>query len=173
MSIFQKDKKSPKFQRELYQLHYRRIYNTCLRIIGNPMDAEEAMHDVFLKLFDHMDDLKNEKAFCSWSQSIAIRTSIDRARRKNQVFVQLDDYLSIAVEEPDDEPELSMGAIKREMNRLPDGYRIVLSMRLFEECEFEEIARVLQIKESTVRSQYVRGREKLADMLKKLKIENH
>jgi len=170
-----KDRKSPAFQRELYQLHYRRIYNTCLRIIGNSMDAEETMHDVFLKLFDHIDDLQDEKAFYSWSQSIAIRTSIDRVRKKNPVFERLDDHLSIAGEEPEvetgEEPELTVEAIKRALNSLPDGYRIVLSMRLFEESEFEEIANVLQIKESTVRSQYVRGREKLASMLKSLKVE--
>jgi RNA polymerase sigma-70 factor (ECF subfamily) len=168
MNLFRKDKKSPAFQRELYELHYRRIYNTCLRIIGNPMDAEEAMHDVFLKLFDHIDDLQDEKAFLSWSRQTAIRTSIDRVRRKNPVFVQIDD-LSIADEEPDEEPELSVEAVKRELNRLPDGYRIVLSMRLFEECEFDEIAKALQIKTSTVRSQYVRGRDQLAG---KLKIKN-
>ena len=129
------------------------------------MDAEETMHDVFLKLFDHIDDLRDEKAFYSWSQSIAIRTSIDRVRRKNPVFEQVDNLL-IADEEPDEEPELTVEAIKRELNRLPDGYRTVLSMRLFDEYEFEDIAQVLQIKESTVRSQYVRGREKLANMLK-------
>ena len=160
-----KDKKSPTFQRELYRLHYRRIYNTCLRIVGNQMDAEETMHDVFLKLFDNIENLQDEKAFYSWSQSIAIRTSIDRVRRKKLVFEPIDN-LAIADDEPDDEPELSVEAIKREMNSLPDGFRIVLSMRLFDECEFEEIARALQIKESTVRSQYVRGREKLAKMLK-------
>ena len=170
MSIFRKDKKSPLFQRELYQLHYRRIYNTCLRIIGNPMDAEEAMHDVFLKLFDHIDDLQDEKAFYSWSQSIAFRTAIDRVRIKKPVFEQIDN-LSIADEEPDEEPVLSVEAIKRELNCLPDGYRIVLSMRLFDECEFDEIAQALQIKESTVRSQYARGREKLANKLKSLKFE--
>ena len=171
VTLFQKDRKSATFQQELYQLHYRRIYNTCLRIIGNPMDAEEAMHDVFLKLFDHLDDLQDEKAFCSWSRSIAIRTAIDRSRRKKQVFEQVDDLL-IADDEPDEEMELSVEAIKRELNRLPDGYRIVLSMRLFEECEFEEIARMLQIRESTVRSQYARGREKLANRLKELRIKN-
>jgi RNA polymerase sigma-70 factor (ECF subfamily) len=165
MTIFRKDKKSATFQRELYQLHYRRIYNTCLRIIGNTMDAEETMHDVFLKLFDHLDDLQDEKAFYSWSQSIAIRASIDRVRKKNPVFVPIDN-LAIADDEPDEEMELSVEAIKRELNCLPDGYRIILSMRLFEECEFEEIARTLQIKESTVRSQYVRGRDKLAKKLR-------
>ena len=165
MIAFRKDKKSPAFQRELYQLHYRRIYNTCLRIIGNPMDAEEAMHDVFLKLFDHMDDLQNDKAFHSWSQRIAIRTSIDQVRRKKLVFEQID-HLPIADEEPDEDMELSVEAIKCELNNLPDGYRIVVSMRLFEECGFEEIAQTLQIRESTVRSQFARGREKLVQMLK-------
>ncbi len=179
MSIFRKDKKSAAFQQELYQLHYRRIYNTCLRIIGNTMDAEEAMHDVFLKLFDHIDDLQDEKAFYSWSQSIAIRTSIDRIRKKKMIFEQVDNLpdfviqagLSIAEEEPDEEMELSVEAVKHRLNALPAGYRIVVSMRLFEECEFEEIARMLQIKESTVRSQYIRGREKLAALLK-LKVES-
>ena len=165
MTLFRKDKKSPAFQRELYQLHYRRIYNTCLRIIGNSMDAEEVMQDVFLKLFDNIDNLQAEEAFYSWSQSIAIRTSIDRLRKFNPVFEQVDN-LFIADEEPDEKIELSIETIKREMNNLPDGYRIVLSMRLFEECEFEEIAQILQIKESTVRSQYIRGRDKLAKMLK-------
>jgi len=169
--VFRKDKKTTAFQRELYQLHYRRIYNTCLRIIGNPMDAEEAMHDVFLKLFDHLDDLQDEKAFYSWSRSIAVRTAIDRVRKKNHVFVQLDDHMPIADEEPYEESELSVEAVKRELNRLPDGYRIVLTMRLFDECEFEEIAQALQIKESTVRSQYARGREKLANMLRSSKFD--
>jgi len=170
MTLFRKDKKSPAFRQELYQLHYRRIYNTCLRIIGNSQDAEEAMQDVFLKLFDNIDNLQDEEAFYSWSRRIAVRTSIDRIRKKEPVFESLDN-LSVADEEPDEEPELSVESVKRELNNLPDGYRIVLSMRLFEECEFEEIAQALQIKESTARSQYIRGRDKLAGMLKN-KINN-
>ena len=160
-----KDKKSPTFQRELYQLHYRRIYNTCLRIVGNSMDAEEVMHDVFLKLFDHIDHLQDEKAFYSWSQSIAVRQAIDWVRKKKPVFEPIDN-LSVVDEEPDEEMELSVESIQCALNHLPDGYRIVVSMRLFEECEFKEIAQALQIKESTVRSQYIRGREKLANLLK-------
>ncbi len=165
MNLFRKDKNSPAFQQELYRLHYRRIYNTCLRIIGDSMDAEEAMHDVFLKLFDHIDHLQDEEAFYSWSRSITIRTAIDRVRKKKLIFEPLDN-LSITNEELDEKIELSIETIKHELNNLPNGYRIVLSMRLFEEYEFEEIARILQIKESTVRSQYIRGKEKLVNILK-------
>jgi RNA polymerase sigma-70 factor (ECF subfamily) len=165
MLLLQKDKKLRESQRELYRLHYRRIYNTCLSIIGNSMDAEEVMQDVFLKLFDNIDNLQDEKAFYSWSRSIAIRTSIDRLRKSKPDFEPVDN-LFIADEEPDEEMELSVESIKRELNNLPEGYRIVVSMRLLEECEFEEIAQALQIKESTARSQYIRGRDKLANMLK-------
>ena len=166
MTLFRKNNKAPAFQRELYHLHFRRIYNTCLRIVGDSMDAEEVMHDVFLKLFDNIDHLQDEKAFYSWSQSIAIHTAIDRLRKTKPVFEPLDN-LPVADEEPEEVIGLSLESVKSELNNLPDGYRIVLSMRLFEECEFEEIAQVLQIKESTVRSQYVRGRDKLAKMLKR------
>jgi RNA polymerase sigma-70 factor (ECF subfamily) len=144
------------------------------------MDAEEVMHDVFLKLFDRLDELQDEKAFHAWSRSIAVRTSIDKVRKQKLIFEQIDDNMSIADEENDastslsnrfKQLELSVETIKREMNNLPGGYRIILSMRLFEECEFSEIAQMLQIKESTVRSQFARGRMKLVETLKQKMID--
>jgi len=168
--VFGKNKKIAK-QQELYQLHYRRIYNTCLRIVGDPMDAEETMHDVFLKLFDRMDELQDEKAFHAWSRSIAIRTSIDQIRKRKIVFEEISENLHIEDEEnSNEELELSVEAIKKELNKLPNGYRIILSMRLFEEYEFCEIAQLLQITESTVRSQFARGRKKLAEALRDLRL---
>ena len=168
--VFGKNRKIA-LQQALYQQHYSRIYNTCLRIVGDPMDAEEVMHDVFLKLFDRIDQLQNEKAFLTWSKNIAVSTSIDRMRKRKIIFEQVDENLSVADEEDDNEAlELSVEIIKQEMNKLPDGYRIILSMRLFEEYEFDEIAQVLQIRASTVRSQFVRGRDKLAKALKGLRL---
>ena len=168
--MFGKNKKIAK-QQELYQLHYRRIYNTCLRIVGDPMDAEETMHDVFLKLFDRIDELQDEKAFRAWSRSIAVRTSIDQMRKRKIVFEEISENLHIEDEEnSNEELELSVEAIKKELNKLPNGYRIILSMRLFEEYEFCEIAQLLQITESTVRSQFARGRKKLAEALRDLRL---
>jgi RNA polymerase sigma-70 factor (ECF subfamily) len=154
-------------QTQLYHAHYRRIYNTCLRIIGNAMDAEEAMHDTFLKIFNHVYKINDEKAFYAWSQSIAIRTAIDRVRKKKIYFEPVEN-LSIAQEEPADDEQTtwSIPAIKQKINELPTGYRLILSMRLFDDCEFAHIAEALKIKESTVRSQYVRGKQKLLQALK-------
>jgi RNA polymerase sigma-70 factor (ECF subfamily) len=153
-------------QTQLYNAHYRRIYNTCLRIIGNMPEAEEAMHDAFLKIFTHLHKITGEKAFYAWSQSIAIRTAIDRVRKKKIYFEPVED-LAVSDETPDENAdEWSVEAIKQKLNELPDGYRIILSMRLFEDCSFGDIAGALKIKESTVRSQFARGRQKLVQLLK-------
>ena len=151
----------------LYNAHYKRIYNTCLRIIGNSMEAEEAMHDTFLKIFANYHQIQNEKAFYSWSKSIAVHTAIDRIRKKKIYFESVEN-LAIIDEEQIDENEITLTVekIKQKLVELADGYRIILSMRLFENYSFEEIAETLQIKESSVRSQYVRGREKLVQLLK-------
>ncbi|MDR0582264.1 MAG: RNA polymerase sigma factor [Prevotellaceae bacterium] len=159
-------------QTQLYNTHYRRIYNTCLRIIGNTPEAEEAMHDAFLKIFAHVHKITGEKAFYAWSQSIAIRTAIDRVRKKKIRFEPVEN-LAVMDETPEEDAPAawSVEAIKQKLMALPDGYRIILSMRLFEECSFEEIAAALKIKESTVRSQFARGRRKLVESCK-LKVES-
>lgn len=166
MTIFQKHQNTAAFQRELYQNHYRRIYNTCLRITGNTMDAEEVMHDVFIKIFNQVDKLNSSGAFVTWSRTIATRMAIDHIRKRTPIFEQVDEQIPIADSETDPATDLTVEAIQHEMNLLPDGYRIVLSMRLLDGCEFHEIARALHIKESTARSQYARARGKLAERLK-------
>ncbi|GHV26036.1 DNA-directed RNA polymerase sigma-70 factor [Bacteroidia bacterium] len=155
------------FQSELYEQHCRRIYGICLRIIGNREDAEETMHDVFLKIFDRWNELQDKQAFVAWSRSIALRTAIDHIRKNKIVFESIDN-LSIVEDDEDlyDLPELTVEDVKTALNALPEGYRIVVSMRLIEQCEFSEIADLLQIKETSVRSQYIRGKEKLAKNLK-------
>jgi len=149
-------------QRELYKEHYKRLYNTCLRIVADPMEAEEATHDAFLKLFANMERLNDEVKFYGWSRSIAVNTAIDRVRKKKVKFEPVE-KLSIAEEEPVDEEEqqLSVEKIRKSLMTLPDGYRIVVSMHLFEGYDFEEIALVLNVKEVSVRSQFSRGRQKL------------
>ncbi len=166
--FFQKrDTHTADFQRKLYDMHYKRIYNTCLRIIGNREEAEEAMHDTFLKLFAHIGKIDSEQAFYPWSQSIAIRTAIDRIRKKKIYFEPVDN-LAVVEDEPVDEEAmmLTVERVKQRLAELPDGYRIIVSMRLFEGCEFADIAEELGIKEVTVRSQYIRGKQKLAQLLK-------
>ena len=162
MSSFQKNE-TMAIHQKLYLLHHRRIFKICFLIVGNRMDAEEVTHDVFMRLFGQIENLQDERAFPAWIRSIAIRTSIDRVRRKTHEHIQIE-HQSIASDEPYEESDFLL-SFKSKLNLLPDGYRTVLSMYLLEDYEFEEIAKVLQIKESSVRSQYVRGRDRIMKQL--------
>ncbi len=154
------------WQRELYHGHYRRIYNTCLRIVGDSMEAEEAMHDTFMKLFAKMDRTNQPENFYAWSKSIAVNTAIDRVRKRKMPVVPVDN-LQIIEDDPVDEESirLEVEKINRKLADLPDGYRVVLSMHLFEGYDFEEMAQILNLKEASVRSQFSRGRQKLLQLI--------
>ncbi len=152
-------------QTELYDRFAPGVYNSCLRILGDRAAAEDAMQDSFIKAFGRLpDDIPLE----AWLRRVAINTSIDVLRRRKMVFTSLNENL------PDEEPEheedvkASVAAIREGMQRLPEGYRLVLTLHLVEGYSFDEAAEALGITPSTVRSQYVRGKARLREILKKL-----
>ena len=157
-------------QLALYKQFATRLYNVCLRIIGNPQDAEEAMQDSFLKAFTRLEQYQAGTSFEAWLQQIAVRTAIDYVRRQLPEGEDLtDDYAELADEDTPDEEELqcSVAQVKAACQQLPAGYRVVLSLYLFEGYDMEEIASILKIQPASVRSQYLRGKRKLLEQLTK------
>ena len=157
-------------QLALYKQFAARLYNVCLRIIGNPQDAEEAMQDSFLKAFTRLEQYQAGTSFEAWLQQIAVRTAIDYVRRQLPEGEDLtDDYAELADEDTPDEEELqcSVAQVKAACQQLPAGYRVVLSLYLFEGYDMEEIASILHIRPASVRSQYLRGKRKLLEQLTK------
>ena len=157
-------------QLALYKQFAALLYNVCLRIIGNPQDAEEAMQDCFLKAFTRLEQYQAGTSFEAWLQQIAVRTAIDYVRRQLPEGEDLtDDYAELADEDTPDEEELqcSVAQVKAACQQLPAGYRVVLSLYLFEGYDMEEIASILNIRPASVRSQYLRGKRKLLEQLTK------
>lgn len=158
-------------QIELYKSLAPRLYRSCLRIIGNPQEAEEAMQDSILKILKFLSTGSNEELeyFDSWSNKIAIRTAIDYVRKQSVQTEDLNEY-TLTDEETDDSDSdfpFSVEAIKNACNELAPGYRVVLSLYLFEGYDMEEIGEILNLKPSSVRSQYMRGKRKLLEVLSK------
>lgn len=159
---------SRKAQMELYRRYAKWIYSICLRITGNPADAEEAMQDSFLKVFTHLEQYHNGLSFGAWMQQVAVRTSIDHIRRQQPEWDELPDNYPVAEEEPEDEEAtaLSVAAVKEALAKLAPGYRVILSLYLFEGYDMEEISSILHIQPPSVRSQYLRGKKKLLELMK-------
>lgn len=154
-------------QLALYKQFAQRLYTACLRITGNAPDAEEAMQDAFLKIFTHLDQYREGQCFEAWMRRIAVHTAIDYVRRQAPEWEELsDNYAEPDEEEPNEEEiQYSVARIKEACKKLPAGYRVILSLSLFEGYDREEIASILKIQPSSVRSQYLRAKRKLLDII--------
>lgn len=154
-------------QLALYKRFARRLYIVCLRITANAAEAEEAMQDTFLKVFSCLDQYQDGQCFEAWIHRIAIHTSIDYVRRQKTDWEELSD--NIAEPEPEgpseEEIQYSVEQVRDGIRKLPDGYRVIISLYLFEGYDMEEIASILDIKPPSVRSQYLRAKRKLLDII--------
>lgn len=151
----------------LYKQFAQRLYIACLRITGNAPEAEEAMQDTFLKIFSRLDQYHDGQCFEAWMHRIAIHTAIDYVRRQKPEWEELSDkYTEPEPEGPDEEDiQYSVAQVKEATRKLPDGYRVILSLYLFEGYDMEEIASILKIQPPSVRSQYLRAKRKLLELI--------
>lgn len=164
-----------KAQLAFYNRYAARLYGSCYRIIGNSAEAEEAMQDSILKILTAISkDESDIEYFDTWTMKIALRTAIDYVRRKSPELEELKEYdLAVASETndemSDESMEYSVESIKKACNTLAPGYRVILSLYLFEGYDMEEISEIMHIKPSTVRTQYMRGKQKLIKIIKEEK----
>lgn len=159
--------KNTKHIEQVYAEHSKRLYNISLRIVADCYDAEEVMHDTLLQYCrsgskEDIIDLRK------WLSSVCIRKSIDRLRHRHRYKAMLEEYED-PVTEDDENTELryEVKDILKALSEIPDHYRAIVSLHLFEGYDYQEISVITQIKESTVRSMYLRGRMKLIEKLTK------
>lgn len=157
---------SRKAQFELYKLYATAMYNVALRIVNDATEAEDVLQEAFLDAFKRIVDFRQETTFGLWLKQIVINRAINYLRKRQVDFVGLE-----GVEMLDDPPtdveeaKLKVEKIKQAITELPDGYRVVLTLYLFEGYDHEEIAHILNITENTSRSQYLRAKKRLNVLL--------
>ncbi len=153
-----------KAQFKLYKLYYRSMYNTSLRIVNDYAEAEDIMQDSFLAAYEKIDTYSGKVSFGSWLKKIVVNKSLDALRKKRIELIELSDQITALDEEQqinEDEIQFQIEKVKEAMEKLPDGYRIVLSLYLFEGYDHDEIAGILGINSSTSRSQFARAKQRL------------
>ncbi len=155
-----------KAQFELYRLYANAMYNVALRIVNDEAEAEDVLQEAFLDAFNRVSDFRQETSFGLWLKQIVINRAINYLRKRKAAFVGIDDFdRAEEVQDDHEETQLKVEAIKAAMAELPDGYRVVLTLYLFEGYDHEEIAHILKISENTSRTQYMRAKKKLNSLL--------
>jgi RNA polymerase sigma-70 factor (ECF subfamily) len=159
-------------QFQIYKLYYKAMYNTSLRIVNDTMEAEDVMQEAFLSAFEKIDTYSGTVSFGAWLKKIVVNRSLDALGKRKAVFEDIDSHAGIRDEGPDDavrseEVDVRVEEVKEAIERLPDGYRIILSLYLLEGYDHDEIAEIMNISSSTSRSQLSRAKQKLIGELKK------
>ena len=162
---------SKKASYELYRLYSKAMLNVAFRIVGNIAEAEDVLQEAFLDAFNKLKDFRQDTTFGLWLKQIVVNRSINLLRKRRLELIELEgDHLeNIPDEEPesDEDVQYQVALVKEGMKQLPDGYRVVLSLYLLEGYDHEEIGQILNITENTSRTQFLRAKRKLMEILKR------
>lgn len=160
---------NPVAQKILYNKYVERMMIVCLRYIVNPEDAKEVLMDSFFKFFQNMGGFtyQGEGSVQAWLKKITINQCLMHLRKQQPVFIS-----GMAVkgaEEIDNNEDifghLAAKDILKLIHTLPDGYRAVFNLYVFEGMGHKEIGELLNISESTSKSQLHRARALLKEKL--------
>lgn len=157
--------------KQLYLQYADAMYNVCVRILQHQAEAEDALQEAFIKIFNNIQQYRNESSIGSWMKQIVTNTCLNMLRKKKLVLDELVDDISESEYESESESEseyehdYSVEDIKKAIEELPQGYRVVFNLFMFEEYTHKQIAEMLEISESTTKSQLFKAKRKLKEIL--------
>ncbi len=145
------------------------MYNSSLRIVKDVAEAEDIMQESFLAAFRNIKKYKGEVSFGAWLKRIVVNRSLDSLKKKKVELFPIDSELYKLSEEVDNHnieySEEQIAILKKGIDLLPTGYRIILNLYLIEGYDHEEIGSILNITSSTSRSQFLRAKKKLIQII--------
>ena len=160
----------------IYQLHSRRVYALCLRMSGDPVEAEDLTQEAFLQLFRKIHTFRGESAFSSWMHRLTANIVLMRFRKKRPAPISLEEMTR-----PDDEkdrptfeigvPDLRLTGLFDRINlhaaleQLPQGYKSMFLLHDVHGYEHNEIAGMLGCSVGNSKSQLHKARKRLRELL--------
>lgn len=155
---------------ELYRLYSKAMLNVAFRIVGSIAEAEDVLQEAFLDAFNRVKDFRQETTFGLWLKQIVVHRAINLLRKRKLELVelqeeQIDNIPDEGKDDSEEEIQYKVVRVKEAMTELPEGYRLVISLYLLEGYDHEEIGQILDISENTSRTQFLRAKRKLNEIL--------
>ena len=150
---------------QFYQMYVEELSSVCYRYVPSEEDAKDVLQNSFVKIFTLLPtiDYRSEEALRGWMKRVVANEALSFLRkRKKLLFVESHGEETLM---DDDEPQtesLSPGALHQLISELPDGYRMVVNLYVFEDYSHRQIAELLGITESTSASQFYYAKRLLA-----------
>jgi len=153
-------------QKQLYEDHYTLLMGVCLRYSNNQDDALDILHEGFIKILNNIHKYQPGTSLIAWMRRIIVNTAIDYYRMQTRRRTEdLETAFTVQSNDPDSLSLLTVQEIIKCIQRLSPAYRSVFNLYVIEGYSHKEIAELLEITESTSRSNLVKARSKLKDLL--------
>jgi len=137
-------------------------------MVKHPSDAEDLLQNSFVDVFTKLDSFKQESSVGAWIKRVVINNCINFLKKRRLQLEEFQDHYTDTLADTREEvPDNSLNVhnINTALQELPDGYRVVFTLYLFEGYDHREIAEILNISEATSKSQYSRAKKKLKGIL--------
>jgi RNA polymerase sigma-70 factor (ECF subfamily) len=161
----------------IYRLHSRRVYAMCLRMVGNPTEAEDLTQEAFLRVFRKIQTFRGESAFSTWLHRLVLNVVLMQLRKKKLAWASLDEMT-----EPDEEravprrevgrPDLLLTGLidrvnlERAVEQLSPAQKMVFVLHDMHGYKHHEIAEMMDSSVGTSKGQLHRARTRLRDLLR-------
>jgi RNA polymerase sigma-70 factor (ECF subfamily) len=153
-------------QKQLYEENYSLLMGVCLRYANHRDDAMDILHEGFIKILTHISKYQPGTSLVAWMRRIMVNTAIDYYRMQTRRRTDdLETAFDVQTHDPDALSRLTVQEIILCIQQLSPAYRSVFNLYVIEGYSHKEIADLLDITESTSRSNLVKARSKLKDML--------
>lgn len=153
-------------QKRLYDTFSPKMYAICYRYVKDSMEAEDVLVTAFTKIFERIDQFKNEGSFEGWIRRVVVNEALTYLRRNRSMYLETE--LEAAGREPDYtsmSDHLEAEDLMNMIQELPVGYRMVFNLYAIDGYSHKEIAEQLDISENTSKSQLSRARTYLQRLL--------
>ncbi len=158
-------KKSRRAKAKLYKAYAPTLLGICLRYAKNKSEAEDILHEGFIKIYTKIDQA-GKGSFEAWMKQIVKNEALQYLRKKASLNKRHNQYEKDSISDNEYNEELLVNDISSKkilefIQALSDGYRLVFNLYVFEDKSHKEIAQILNISESTSKSQYFRAKKQL------------
>jgi len=158
-----------KSQYQLYSFYSKAMFNICVRMLNSVQEAEDILQEAFIDAFSHLETFRYESSFGSWLKRLVINNCINHLKKRRVTLVHQEDMAMFDQPEEqtnnEEDIKFEVQKIYKAMQQLPEGYRVIFSLYLIEGFDHMEISEILKISESTSKSQFMRAKGKIREIL--------
>jgi RNA polymerase sigma-70 factor, ECF subfamily len=154
----------------LFDLHRSKVLNLSWRMLGSEHEAEDALQEIFIKVFDRVKNYRGDSAFSTWVYRMTTNHCLDILRRRKILSFMGFENVPEIQDKKDSEKAVNLGfspVIAKTLEKLPEKQKLCLLMREMDDLSYEDIALALQLSLGTVKSNIHRAKAFLKESLEK------